>query len=329
MKCNFSLNDDFLALEPAIRHTVPGCSEVFIVYDSAVETLADDIAGLVGAQASMAIEGGEADKTMDTVLDICRFLAAMQADRNAFVLGIGGGVTTDLVGLASSIYKRGLSFGFVPTTLLAQVDAAIGGKNAVDLDEIRNLIGTFAQPAFTYIVPGVLETLPRKEMLCGLAEMLKTFIVARDNAFYGRALEWAREGMTVGEELSCLIGRAAQIKADIVEKDFLDTGLRRRLNLGHTFAHAIESVSAGRVKEGRMAEPVPHGLAVAIGLVMAARLSEEKGTVAEGTAKRLVEELASCGLPVSLPSCISEADLEEYFLQDKKCEGGNPGFVLL
>lgn len=328
MKCNFSLNDDFLALEPAIRHTVPGCSEVFIVYDSAVEALADDIAGMVGAQASMAIEGGEADKTMDTVLDICRFLSAMQADRNAFVLGIGGGVTTDMVGLASSLYKRGISFGFVPTTLLAQVDASIGGKNAVDLDGVRNLLGSFAQPAFTYIVPGVLETLPRKEMLCGLAEMLKTFLIG-DNDFYIRALKWAREGMRVGEELSLLIGRAAQIKAGIVDNDFLDRGERRRLNLGHTFAHAIESVSAGRVKEGRMAEPVPHGLAVAIGLVMAARLSEEKGTVPTGTAERLADEFSSCGLPVSLPSCISEADLEEYFLQDKKCEGGNPGFVLL
>ena len=280
-----------------------GEREVYVVYDRNVEWVA---AGLPGAKK--AIDTSEQAKDMDTVLGICRWLLDEGASRNALALAVGGGITTDLVGFAASIYKRGIRYANVPTTLLAQVDAAIGGKTGVNLDGYKNMIGTIVQPQFTYISPEPLRTLPEREFKSGLAEMLKTFLIADADAYHQ-----AVKGIS-GE----LIARAAAIKSSIVQKDPFEKGERAKLNLGHTFAHAIEHEA--RVKGA----DITHGEAVAIGIIMAAEMAEKVGVANKGLADALKADFQSLGLPTECPF----ANLEEAMKKDKKTEGGKVKFVL-
>jgi 3-dehydroquinate synthetase len=206
------------------------------------------------------IETSEEGKTLETVMDICAWLLENGADRDALVIAVGGGITTDMVGFASCIYKRGVRFAYVPTTLLSQVDAAIGGKTGVNFDKYKNILGIIRQPAFTYMCPQLLESLPQRDFLSGVAEMLKTFII-EDNGNYEKAITLLRaltedfiklcDGATLsaGEarwpealsgrlaDLTPLIAAAAEVKAGVVSRDQLENGERRKLNLGHTFAH--------------------------------------------------------------------------------------------
>ena len=287
---------------------------IFVVYDRNVEGFAQRIAGQTGNSKKLqmlAITADEAHKTIDTVMEICRWLLEQGADRDALVLAVGGGVTTDMAGFAASIYKRGVRYANVPTTLLSMVDAAIGGKTGVNLDGYKNLLGVIRQPEFTAIFPEALETLPEREFRSGLAEMLKTFIIKNPKGAYERAL-------AAGKELAELIQLAAGIKQEIVEKDEFESGLRRRLNLGHTFAHAIEWWKPGKFT---------HGEAVAIGMVQAARISEKLGIAEEaGLADRIAADLKACGLPTELPCPVEE--LLPAILKDKKAEGGRINFVL-
>ena len=287
---------------------------IFVVYDRNVEGFAQRIAGQTGNSKKLqmlAITADEEHKTIDTVMEICRWLLEQGADRDALVLAVGGGVTTDMAGFAASIYKRGVRYANVPTTLLSMVDAAIGGKTGVNLDGYKNLLGVIRQPEFTAIFPEALETLPEREFRSGLAEMLKTFIIKNPKGAYERAL-------AAGKELAELIQLAAGIKQEIVEKDEFESGLRRRLNLGHTFAHAIEWWKPGKFT---------HGEAVAIGMVQAARISEKLGIAEEaGLADRIAADLKACGLPTELPCPVEE--LLPAILKDKKAEGGRINFVL-
>lgn len=292
----------------------------FLIYDENVSKYADELAGMVNFSGCMSIEASERCKNFDTVLDIDRFLLALNAGRDALVVAMGGGVTTDLVGFAASIFKRGIRFALVPTSLLAQVDAAIGGKTGVNLDSYKNMVGTFCQPEFTYVCSDVLETLPEREFKSGAAEMLKCFII-KDDGNYERAVDFLkkhqRDKVCDKEELQTLIEAAAKIKIEIVERDPLDKGERRKLNLGHTFAHAIEWYEH---KEG-VERPLSHGEAVAIGIIQAAKLTDD------ALAEKLSEDFKACGLPVDLPYCIDE--LLPAMEKDKKNKDGGIRFVLV
>ena len=156
-----------------LRKTLDSYPAVFVVCDRAVE----GFARLLGDYPTLTIYASESVKTAETAVDICRWLLKHGADRNALVLAVGGGVTTDLVGFAASIYKRGVAYANVPTTLLGMVDAGLGGKTGVNLDDYKNMLGTFRQPEFTWLFPDVLRSLPKREFLSGAAEMLKTFII--------------------------------------------------------------------------------------------------------------------------------------------------------
>ena len=276
----------------------------------------------------LAITADEAHKTIDTVMDICRWLCDNGADRDALVLAVGGGVTTDMAGFAASIYKRGVRYANIPTTLLSMVDAGIGGKTGVNLDGYKNLLGVIRQPEFTAIFPEVLETLPEREFRSGLAEMLKTFIIKNPRRAYERAV--ALMGSSPGAasaladgELAELIQLAAGIKQEIVEKDEFETGLRRKLNLGHTWAHAIEWWQ----KETGREEQFTHGEAVAIGMVQAAKYAERHGIAEEpGLAERIAADLKACGLPTELPC--PEQELLPAILKDKKAYGSKIKLVL-
>lgn len=323
-----------------LRKTLDSYPQVFVVCDRMVEAFAR----LLGDYPTLTLYASESTKTPETAVEICRWLLEHGADRDALVIAVGGGVTTDLVGFAASIYKRGIRYANVPTTLLAMVDAGLGGKTGVNLDDYKNMLGSFRQPEFTWLLPDVLRSLPRREFLSGAAEMLKTFIIDNRDDGYARTVKLLSDFAATGvspvdtsaglEELSALISAASAVKQDIVGRDPLERGERRVLNLGHTWAHAIEwwqhqaaGAPAASAAPAEVAEPrrtYTHGEAVAIGIIAAARKAEELG-IAEAVpagAPRLSEKLAAdfavCGLPTELPC--SEDELAAAIARDKKAE---------
>ena len=294
----------------------------------------------------MLIEASEENKSLDTVMEICSWLLEQGADRDALVLAIGGGITSDMVGFAASIYKRGVRFAYVPTTLLAMVDAAIGGKTGVNLQTYKNIIGVIRQPEFTYISAQMLESLPHRDFLSGAAEMLKTFLIEDDGNYEQavsvlsgmnrRCCEMMVEGVDEADawkdcvaesltDLTHLICAAARVKAGVVSRDQFENGERRKLNLGHTFAHAIESLAL------KYENDITHGEAVAMGILLAAELSE-KLTVrrreydAAFIYHKLEDDFFACGLPISNPFRVQ--DMATAMKKDKKAEGGKVHFVL-
>lgn len=303
-----------------------GCRDnIFIVHDRNVAGIVERLG--LEAKGTLAIDGTEESKSFETVALICRWLMDLGADRNAFVLGIGGGITTDMTGFAASVYKRGVKFAFLPTTLLAQVDAAIGGKNGVNLDSFKNMMGVIRQSEATLICPEVLETLPYSQITSGAAELLKTFIIDDSGNNYDKAVSLlsqvngAEDKTGVlkknARQFQSLIAAAASVKAGIAGRDPEEHGERRFLNLGHTFAHAIEKNSRERIG---------HGAAVSMGMILAARLSEELGVAARGLAGGLEADFLSCGMPTRCPYGIES--LAEAMKKDKKAEGNIVHFVL-
>lgn len=340
-----------------------GYPDVFVVADRQVTSSAEQV---VKAHEEQKLEGAlphpsnmllldvsEENKSMSTVLEICKWLMDNDAGRNALLLVIGGGITTDMAGFAASIYKRGIRFAYVPTTFLSQVDAAIGGKTGVNFENYKNILGVIRQPEFTYICPEVLGTLPYRDFLSGAAELLKTFIIDNAGNNYEKAVEVLSEIHESIDrkqvialhlaEIEELAAAAARIKAGIVERDEFECGERRKLNLGHTFAHAIESVSMS----GRYAAEsgVSHGEAVAMGMIMAAKASEryynlapenslrpenvagQKDAEGESLSSRLVRDFSRCGLPTECP--FPPESLSGAMKKDKKAENGIVHFVLI
>lgn len=291
---------------------------IFVVYDRNVADFAHKIAE---GRPALPIIADEEHKTMDSVLDICRWLLAEGADRNAIIYAVGGGVTTDLAGFAASIYKRGVKYVNYPTTLLCQVDAGIGGKTGVNLDSYKNMVGLIRFPADTRIYPETLRTLPLRELRSGAAELLKTFII-EDKGNYEKAVA-ALSGEVDFNALAPLVKAAADIKRKIVAKDPFEEGPRRLLNLGHTYAHAIE----WHQHTHAAADPMTHGEAVAAGMIQAARLSEKLGIAQDGLSEKLKSDFLACGLPVELPC--PEEELEQAMRKDKKAENGIIHFVLI
>jgi 3-dehydroquinate synthetase len=294
-------------------------TEVFVVYDANVAWVAAEVIEAVpGVCGSIAVEATEEDKSMDTVLLIVRSLLEAGASRKALVLAVGGGITTDLAGFAASIYKRGVRYANIPTTLLAQVDAAVGGKTGVNLDDYKNMLGVIVQPVFTFVCADTLRTLPRRDFLSGAAELLKTFIIENEEDHYDRAVRWLSAGGPEAE-LQELVLAAAAVKAGVVSRDPFEAGERRKLNLGHTFAHAIEHEAF------RRGDDITHGEAVAMGMILAVRLSDALG-VSEGLTQRLAADFAAAGLPTQCPYPLQ--DLAGAMDKDKKAEGSLVHFVL-
>jgi len=287
--------------------------KIFMVYDRNVEEYAHKL----GNYPAFPVVAGENHKTMETVMDICRWLLEQKADKGALLLAVGGGFTSDVAGFAASIYKRGIRYGNVPTTLLAQVDAAIGGKTGVNLNGYKNMLGVINQPEFVHISAKPLETLPKDLFLDGAAEMLKTFIINNKDHFYEKAVS-AFNGTYDYKMIEPLIKAAGNIKKKIVKKDPDEKGPRRVLNLGHTYAHAIEWISKGSIS---------HGQAVAMGIIKAAELSEQKGIAEAGLADRLRDDFSNCGLKTEIP--YSEAELDAAIQQDKKTSNGKLFFVYI
>lgn len=261
------------------------------------------------------IGNGETNKTLQTVENIYRQLMDMGADRSTFLLGIGGGIVTDITGFVAATYMRGLDFGFVSTTLLGAVDASVGGKNGVNVAQYKNMVGTFLQPRFVVADVAMLRTLPEREWRAGLAEVVKAAVIG-DSELFG-LLEQSSESLrSTPELLHDVVVRAIRLKADIVERDEREGGIRRVLNLGHTLGHAIEKAT----------NRYNHGEAVAIGLSMIADAAVRKGMMAEEDARRIDNLLERLGFVLRADVATNELFSEVRY--DKKRQGESIRVVL-
>lgn len=261
----------------------------------------------------IVIKAGERHKNLQTVQRIWRTLMKQHADRNVLLINLGGGVVTDLGGFAASTYKRGIKFINIPTTLLAMVDAAIGGKTGIDFGGSKNQIGTFTEAEEVIIDPVFLETLPQREICSGLAEMLKYGFIADSNLLNVNL-----------ENYQQYINHCGEIKREIVRQDPTEKGLRKILNFGHTLGHAIESYCL------TTDYPLLHGEAVALGMLGALWLSVRQC----GLDEKVLQDFES-QLPMLLSeteASLSGSDIEPilgYLVHDKKNKGEKPQFVLL
>ncbi len=262
------------------------------------------------------IGSGEGFKTLNTAAHIYEQLIAMEADRSVFIVGIGGGIVCDLTGFVASTYLRGVRFAYVPTSLLAQVDASVGGKTGVNFSGYKNMVGVFNQPEFVICDPQTLMTLPVEEHANGFAEIVKHAAIA--DAGYFEYLEKETEN---GIELSLnvlekIIYESVSIKAAIVNRDETEKGERRKLNFGHTFGHAVEKTTG-----------LPHGRAVSIGMMVAAYLSQARGMISQKDVHRMASLLSRFKLPIHMEA--DKAAVLDAMARDKKREGGLIHFVLL
>ncbi len=269
------------------------------------------------------VADGDARKNLDQAARLIDRLALCGADRWTPLVTVGGGVTGDLAGFVASIYMRGMPLVHVPTTLLAQVDASIGGKVGVNHPRAKNLIGSFHQPRLVVSDPCVLRTLPDRQIAGGMAEVVKTATLGSADLFthLEQALVEERPGRLADNAplLERCVSECAAIKAAVVERDPLEAGERRVLNLGHTAGHALEAVGGY--------ERVLHGEAVAVGLVIAARIACDRGLIPRGLLRRTRRLLAACGLPTVAPAVEREAFTASLLL-DKKKRGGRLRYVL-
>lgn len=268
---------------------------------------------------------GEQTKSFEGLADVCDRLLALELDRGDIVTAFGGGVVGDLAGFAAAIYKRGIDFVQIPTTLLAQVDSSVGGKTAIDTPRGKNLVGAFHQPKLVLADLSVLSTLPDREMRAGYAEIIKYGLLG-DLAFFewlevNAAAVLAREP----DALAHAVARSIEMKAEIVAQDEREHGPRALLNLGHTFGHALES-------ETGYGEALLHGEAVGAGMALAFRFSAAQGLVTGQDAARATRGIAASGLPTNLSEVpghpFDAGRLVAHMGQDKKAEGGRLTFIL-
>ncbi len=282
-----------------------------------------DAAGI--QSETILVPPGEASKSFERLAEVTDQLLALALDRGDLVIAFGGGVVGDLAGFAAAIYKRGIDFVQIPTTLLAQVDSSVGGKTAIDTPRGKNLVGAFHQPRLVLADLDVLETLPGREMRAGYAEVIKYGLLG-DFSFF-EWLEFNGPAVLAREPaaLAHAVARAIEMKAEIVAEDEREAGRRALLNLGHTFGHALEA-------ELGFGDGLLHGEAVALGCAQAFRFSADRGLLSRQEALRAERGVAAAGLPVRLDQIteipFSAERLIAHMGQDKKAEGGALTLIL-
>jgi 3-dehydroquinate synthase len=305
-------------------------ARVAVVSDTTVwglhgQALAAALAAEGIAASPVLVPPGEQTKSFEGLADVSDRLLALELDRGDLIVAFGGGVVGDLAGFAAAIYKRGIDFVQIPTTLLAQVDSSVGGKTAIDHPRGKNLIGAFHQPRLVLADLDVLGTLPDREMRAGYAEVIKYGLLG-DFSFF----EWleAHAGEVLARDPTALVhavARSVEMKAEIVAEDEKEAGRRALLNLGHTFGHALEA-------ETGYGEALLHGEAVAAGSALAFRFSAAQGLCEAQDARRAEAAIAAAGLPTRMAEVaakpFSAETLVRHMVQDKKAEGGRLTFIL-
>ena len=264
----------------------------------------------------ITIGTGEGIKTLASVEFILKELIRHSCDRSSFIIGIGGGIVSDITGFAASIFLRGIKFGFVSTSLLSQVDASVGGKNGVNLDAYKNMVGVFNQPEFVICDIDLLQTLPGVEISNGFAEIVKHALICDKTLF--EFIENNRENAKAldYQTIYKLVAECVRIKSTVVQQDEKESGERRKLNFGHTIGHAIEKI-----------ERAGHGRAVSMGMVAAARFSGQRRLISEKEISRIISLLQDLNLPTTFdysPKAIISAAGK-----DKKKQGKDLFYVFL
>jgi 3-dehydroquinate synthase len=308
-----------IAAGRAWEAALAGVSRGVVIADSNVDPLyGEQVERAVSAATDaptlrLSFPAGEASKTRESWAMLTDRMLERGVGRDAAVIALGGGVTGDLAGFVAATYMRGIPLVQVPTSLLAMVDASVGGKAAVDVPAGKNLVGAFHQPAAVLADTDTLGTLPEGELRAGLAEAVKHGAIAD-----AEHLAWIEEEAPAllasdGDRLGELVQRSVEIKRDVVIRDEREAGPRQLLNFGHTVAHALEAATGYRML---------HGEAVAVGMVAEARIGEQLQVTGEGTADRLAEVLGGLGLPVALPPGMEPEALVSYARRDKKAREG-------
>jgi 3-dehydroquinate synthase len=300
-------------------------THAIVITDEHVEnphatTLAENIVADGIKTDLIVIEPGESSKSIEVADRLWQQLLELGADRKTVVIAAGGGVIGDLAGFVAATFARGLTFIQVPTTLLAQVDSSVGGKVGINLPTAKNMVGAFWQPALVLIDTNVLKTLDDREYRAGIGEVVKYGVIL-DSDFFAY-LEHHVDGLLARDDavLRHVVARCCRLKADVVERDEREeSGLRAVLNYGHTFGHALETVTGYT--------QLLHGEAVAIGMICASRLAERLGRIDPSITKRQLELLTALGLPVKMPN-IDRAAAVEAMQRDKKVAHGKLRFVL-
>lgn len=262
------------------------------------------------------IPAGEKHKSLGFAEEVFRKMVQFEVDRSSFLVGIGGGLVSDIAGFVASVFMRGIPFGFISTTLLGQVDASIGGKNGVNLDGYKNMIGVIRQPVFVWCDLDLLESLEHRELTSGFSEVIKYGAIRDAGLFSYLEKNYSVILNKQSLELEQVVYASAAIKISIVEEDETELGNRKLLNFGHTLGHAIEKLSG-----------VYHGEAVSAGMVLAADLSVKLKFLQTTEADRLKQLISLSGLPVS--SGIMPEELFDTLLKDKKRSGSFLDFILL
>lgn len=284
---------------------------VFIVTDENVNRIYGDF---FPEFPLMVIPEGEKSKKLGMIEHLAGEMLNKGIDRSGFILAIGGGVVCDIAGFLGAVYMRGIRCGYVSTTLLAQVDASTGGKNGVNLSIYKNIIGTIRQPEFVICDTSMLLTLPEEEYLSGLAELIKTAVIG-DRELFDLLEQHHDEVIRRNTDLlEILVARAVRFKASVVSEDEREKGLRRILNFGHTFGHAVE-----------LEKSVRHGFAVAAGMEMAVHFSVLKGYCSEADAGRILSVLEKYGLNKKYH--LSASRINTLVMHDKKKSGDNINFI--
>lgn len=293
-----------------VKDMLPGTGVVIITDDNIRNIYGEKFP----AVPVFSVTPGEASKNLGVIENLANKLLEAGIDRTGFVLAIGGGVVCDLAGFLAAIYMRGIRCGYVSTSLLSQVDASTGGKNGVDLGGSKNMIGVIRQPEFVICDTSMLSTLSREEYLSGLAELIKTSVIGDKDLFDAIEASYKEIMDRDNTLLTNLVARSVRFKAAVVSEDEKETGLRRILNFGHTYGHAIEMQMLFR-----------HGFAVASGMELAARFSYEKGLVSREEVDRIITVLRLFGLLEnhSMPNY----RIEQLILNDKKKAGSEINFV--
>lgn len=264
----------------------------------------------------LEVEPGEESKSAEVLVQLWMALSELKVDRQALMINVGGGMITDLGGFLAGTYLRGIHFVNVPTSLLAMVDASSGGKNGINLQHLKNRVGLFLNPEAVCVIPDFLETLPEQELRSGFAEMLKHGLIA-DKAYWEELATFDIENEIPTQEM---ILRSIQIKKEIVEQDFRETGLRKALNFGHTIGHAIETAAMD-------AEPLMHGEAIALGMIAELYLSEKYTALPPADAEKCANQIRALFRDLEWNCDIDE--LLQLMQSDKKNKKNQIRFSLL
>ncbi|HET6150609.1 MAG TPA: 3-dehydroquinate synthase [Polyangia bacterium] len=314
------------AAADALASALPGITGAAVLVDGDLGRRSPRVAPLLAALARRVprvarrdLPAGEGSKNLTEIERTMEWLAAEGFDRRAAVIGVGGGATTDHAGFAAAIYLRGVAFAACPTTLLGMVDASVGGKTGVDLEAGKNLVGAFHQPRAVIADLGFLETLPARERVAGLAEVIKCGFIA-DPSLLAAIEAWPSDAGAAAydpDRYLPLIAGAVRVKAEVVAEDEHEGGRRAILNFGHTLGHAVEAASG---------YDLLHGEAVSLGMVAALSFGTARGITPAALGERARRLLASVGLPVDVERRLDRAVLARVSV-DKKRRGGQIRFV--